>query len=139
MTPSRFEDFSGVHIHKEAFCLMKYQAEDESEVEWIWNSRDGVTPFCVLSRTGKMMRHVQWAYDRYLPHYRPVRGERFFVDFTQEMAEPQAREYVERYWDHEEYPMREGYPDKNAAAAALLSDWLRVPGSPAVREATGTV
>lgn len=93
------------HRHVEAYCLMKYQAIDGSEVEWIWNSRDGVTPFCVRSRSGKEMRHVDWRLDRYLPNYRPVAGERIFVDLPPAVAREDAERKVEAYWDDPAYPI----------------------------------
>lgn len=37
------------HLHKEAFCLMLYRGVESGEEEWLWNSRDGVTPFIIWS------------------------------------------------------------------------------------------
>lgn len=56
------------HEFKDAFRLMKYATEDQSIVEWVWNSRDGVTPFCISTRDGRgFMNHVQWKFDVYIP------------------------------------------------------------------------
>jgi hypothetical protein len=33
--------------HNEAFKLMKYVNNVDGYVEWIWNSRDGITPFTI--------------------------------------------------------------------------------------------
>ncbi len=127
------------YVHKEAFCLMKYQTEDGSETEWIWNSRDGVTPFVVMSRSGRKMRHVEWARDRQIPEYLPLPGMRIFADLTPERARMIAEKTVARDWDRDwddaEYPMRAQWPTKDAAVADIAADLLRQPGTPDLIEA----
>ncbi len=86
--------------HKEAFCLMKYASDGGRTVEWIWNSRDGVTPFIVMSLDGIEMLHVQWSLDRYLPNYQPLPGERIFVDLTEQGAAEIAEKIVEKNENH---------------------------------------
>jgi hypothetical protein len=115
------------HRHAEAFCLMTYRTEDGAEIERIWNSRDGVTPFIVSSRDGREMRHVEWSRDEYLPDRQPQAGERIFVDLTPEIAERHARERVERYWDDPEYPMSRMCATKDEAIATLAK---YEPGAP---------
>jgi hypothetical protein len=80
--------------HREAYCLMKYASRCGTVVEWIWNSRDGVTPFIVTSRCGKEMSHVQWAFDVRIRNYKPLPGERIFVDATLELLKPAAEKVV---------------------------------------------
>ena len=71
--------------HCEAFCLMRYQTEDSKSIEYIWNSRDGVTPFCVMAKDGvSMMQHTNWKGDELRPHHKPQPGDRIFVDLTLE-------------------------------------------------------
>ena len=124
--------------HPEAFCLMKYATDDGSEIEWIWNSRDGVTPFCIRTRSGeKEMRHIDWQFDICIPHYKPSKGERIFVDLTRERAEQFARERVETYWNHPEYPMSERtdlWTNKEEAVVYLANSLLEHPGAPALIE-----
>ncbi len=127
---------SGKYRHAEAFCLMKYAADDGSEVEWIWNSRDGVTPFISHSRTGREMRHVDWHLDRCEPNHRPQVGERIFVDLTREKAEQYARELVERNWNREQYPMSARWAAKEEAIADLVADMMEQPGQPDLVEVT---
>lgn len=115
---------NGGYLHKEAYCLMKYASRDGSEVEWIWNSRDGVTPFGIHSRSGAEMSHVQWQFDIRIPNYQPLPGERIFVDMTDGQADLMARSNVAAWWDHDEYPMRDAYPDQETAIAALAKDYL---------------
>jgi hypothetical protein len=95
------------HESPDAFMLMRYEGAGGRR-EWIWNSRDGVTPFCITSADDAVeLHHGNWHLDRYEPRYVPPIGSRVFVDLTEELARPRAIEYVERYWDHEELPMRE--------------------------------
>lgn len=95
------------HHHAEAFRLMRYQADDGTEDEWIWNSRDGVTPFIVTLRSGKSARHVNWAGDIYNPDHRPKPGDRIFVDLTPERAIEKRRVFVDLWWDNPKMPMRD--------------------------------
>lgn len=100
--------------HAEAFCLMQYATEDGSERELIWNSRDGVTPMYITSRSGREMRHVNWRDDRCLPDYEPPDGSRLFVDMTRQHALEIARRILARHGvtDIEEiHQLAEGYLD----------------------------
>jgi len=110
--------------HREAYCLMAYVSDDGLTGELIWNSRDGVTPFCVTSRDGVEMTHVDWAKDVYAPQFRPVPGMRVFVDMTKEMASEAARENVERWWDHPEYPMSKRHRTKEDAAKVFAKEYV---------------
>jgi len=123
------------HLHAEAFCLMKYSTKDGSEAEWIWNSRDGVTPFIIRSRSGKEMTHVDWHLDRYLPNYKPAPGERIFVDLTLPKAIAYARARIERDWDHPQWPASRMWSDKNAAINELAASMLEPKGQPDLIEA----
>lgn len=120
--------------HAEAFCLMKYATKDGSEVEWIWNSRDGVTPFGVRSRTGGELFHTEWNLDRRLPTYQPLAGERVFVDLTRERAEHFARKRIELYWTDAEYPMSQTFSSREQALTVLV-DGMLTPGAPDIIEA----
>jgi len=126
---------NGGYLHKEAFHLMKYATTDGSEVEWLWNSRDGVTPFIIHSRSGAEMRHVQWQFDVRIPNYQPLPGERIFVDITPGYAELLAHQNVDLYWEHPEYPMSQAYADKEAAVEMLTREYLGDGDRPTVIEA----
>lgn len=115
------------HVHGEAFCHMLYRADDGTEEEWIWNSRDGVTPFVITLRSGKEARHVEWHRDRYDPGHQPQPGERIFRDLLPDSAIVKRREFVEHWWDNPEMPMSEhpflGPMGKEGAARHLaMSD-----------------
>lgn len=73
----------------EAFCLMKYRNEYDGYVEWIWNSRDGISPFVVSDIRTELrgspphhltMLHDDWHEDVPIPNYIPPIGSRIFMD-----------------------------------------------------------
>ena len=87
--------------HGEAFCLMRYRDEVTDEVEILWNSRDGVTPFTIMSKAGNPATHTNWGADVRDPDHEPNPGDRVFVDMTKERAQELAQEYVDKWWDQE--------------------------------------
>ncbi|YAG16969.1 hypothetical protein NSTC745_06354 [Nostoc sp. DSM 114161] len=103
---------------------MKYAAEDGSEVEWIWNSRDGVTPFCVSNRTGdKMLQHVDWHLDRRIFDYQPMPCERIFVDLSPDRARQRAERTIEHYWNRDDCAhIRQLFGTKEKAIEGLLAE-----------------
>ncbi len=113
------------HRHGEAFCRMLYRCEGpERHEEWVWNSRDGVTPLiigCPVAGCRTGAEHVEWARDQYQPDYRPVVGERVFRDGTPE----EALVIMWRRW----LGMRDEYPLEPAQALALLEEsWRTAQG-----------
>lgn len=85
------------HNHPEAFRLMEYVSEDDTEREVLWNSRDGVTPFIISSPTsGVELIHKNWKADRYAPNHVPKVGDRIFVDLTLQRARVFAARQVEQ-------------------------------------------
>ena len=112
------------YLHGEAFCLMKYQTDDGTETETLWNSRDGVTPFMLLSKTGKKMSHIDWRSDKCVPDFKPPSGMRVFVDATRELVTPELNEYVDQIWDDPNYPASKQWVTKQECFDALLLDWL---------------
>lgn len=121
--------------HSEAFCVMKYASDDGNEIEFIWNSRDGVTPFVIPMRSGQEGRHVDWSMDTCVPDYHPAPGTRVFVDTSPESYRQYAVEMVEKYWEGVPgYPkMSDNWETKEAAIAALSQEGT--PGSPSMVEA----
>jgi len=87
------------YAHKEAYCLMQYQDTANGEIEVLWNSRDGVTPFCITSRAGNEALHIQFAEDRCEPMHVPALGDRVFVDLSIQRAREMRTAYVEAWWD----------------------------------------
>ncbi len=85
------------HMHAEAFCLMQYACACGHR-EVIWNSRDGVTPFCLnCPSCGEAdLHHVNFKGDVYAPKHSPHHGQRIFVGMTQERADSLALAHVIR-------------------------------------------
>lgn len=93
------EEVKRSHRHVEAYCLMQYEDTVTGEIEIIWNSRDGVTPFVITSKNGNEARHINWNQDLYNKDYLPVPGERIFVDMTESLARESAEKLVEKNWN----------------------------------------
>ena len=109
--------------HNEAFNLMQYESKDGRERMVIWNSRDGVTPFgCSHPETGTELLHVRWNEDIRAVDHKPEVGEWIWVDLDPEKALQQTMARVEEWWDHPEYPMRDAFESKDAAARVLMKD-----------------
>jgi hypothetical protein len=109
---------------------MHYASEDGSIMEVIWNSRDGVTPFCIASKDGETeLRHVDWHLDRPAPLHKPQPGDRVFVDMTEERATEKAEAFVEAHWEAKEFPMRKYFASREMAIAHYASEWCQ-PGAP---------
>lgn len=139
MTKELRESLRAKYRHGEAFCHMMYVSDDGRQIEWLWNSRDGVTPFILVSASGKKMSHAYWGEDRFDPDYKPTTGDRIFVDCKPEMVRDKAVEYVKRFWESAEYPMK-GVFDVSAtredAVQHFITEWSK-PGSPHVQTVGG--
>lgn len=67
--------------HGEALCLMKYASADGQLIEWLWNSRDGVTPFGIgFPPNG--LTHADWHEDAFAPNFVPPVGMKVFVSWA---------------------------------------------------------
>lgn len=123
------------HSHAEAFSRMQYECKGCGHVEWLYNTRDGVTPFgvdCVAC--GGEALHARWNEDRYQPDYDPPPGSRIFVDMTPEIAAEQAKPYAESMWNHPAYPAREHgtWETVEEMADYFAAEWCKTPGNPAL-------
>ncbi|MCF6120843.1 hypothetical protein L2449_28880 [Mesorhizobium muleiense] len=124
----------------DAYMLMKY-TNDAGEVEWIWNSRDGVSPFGVQSRHGKgHLTHADWHEDAFVPNFVPPVGMRIFVDLTMERALVSARRQVTESWDRGNCQMKDhphlGPMGQEGAAAALAKEYVGNGYQPTVEVVT---
>lgn len=78
--------------HNEAYKLMRYTTETERHTVWVWNSRDGITPFnlilnpdtweatVVTDPAGEMFRHKNIQEDAFVPNWIPPVGTLIFMD-----------------------------------------------------------
>lgn len=105
-----------VIFHGEAFALMKYQNKVTGRIEWLWNSRDGVTPFVIddplcpageidrfvkRQAAGKVdertepdprhMAHTDPGEDAFLPNFIPTDGTRIFMSWSDAPAPYKAQ------------------------------------------------
>jgi hypothetical protein len=109
---------------------MQYQDEVTGEIEYLWNSRDGVTPFTITSKDGNSAQHVNWEQDLYEPLHMPRIGDRVFVDLTLEHARVYRTRDVERFWDNGEFKMSNSYSSKEEAIEELAESDVKTEGSP---------
>ena len=76
--------------YNEAYCLMLYRCKVCGALEILWNSRDGVVPFCISCRfcheegTMPNMLHTAWQFDTRQVHYKPFIGQRVFTGKPEE-------------------------------------------------------
>lgn len=122
------------YLRPDAFVVLRYRAlDDPGDVEEIWNSRDGVTPYTVLLRSGRVGTHTDWTSMVHRPDYDPPPGSRVFVDLTEEIARSKAEAYARTIWDNkgaEGMLARNQYETVDAMITALTAD-IR-PGEPAL-------
>lgn len=118
-------------LQKEAYCIMEYHCEKCHTSEFLWNSRDGVTPFiinCVHCEKGEM-RHINWQGDKREVWHIPKKGERIFITMPNEVNDLYVRKRIEMYWENEQYPMREMFANKEEAFKKLSGD-MQKEGEP---------
>lgn len=122
------------YLRADAFVLMRFRSiDDPGEVEEIWNSRDGETPYAIMLPSGATATHVDWSSMVSRPKFTPPPGTRVFVDLTEEIARANAAAYVTKIWDNqgaEGMLARHQYTDADSMIAALIAD-IR-PGEPAL-------
>ena len=74
-----------MYNHNEAYAKMLYQCEDCKNIEVLWNSRDGVTPFIIAcSLCDSDMQHICFELDVRLLWIKPEIGMRIFIDCPRE-------------------------------------------------------
>lgn len=126
------------HLHAEAYCLMRYVAdEDPGEVEVIWNSRDGVTPFVIALRSGHSASH-DFEGDRYDRDYVPKPGERVFAAMTEELSVQVAERNYDRFAASGEPGIRRRLielGDRRTAVRYLAAQY-NTPGAPVLLAVT---
>lgn len=106
---------------------MQYR-DDLGNRYFIWNSRDGVTPF-IVHCNGRMAEHVNFAEDQRIPDYDPPIDSYVFVDLTHELALERRQRYVEKYWDVGDVPLSSYFPNKETAVRELVTHDVQ-PGAP---------
>lgn len=112
------------YFHKEAYFLIKYKCKTCSSAEYIWNSRDGVTPFIVPCKTcSKEAYHGSWDQDQRIIQYDPPQRSRIFIDTPKEIHDFLLRVRINRQWEDGSYPMMVHFPSKSSAFKELEKDY----------------
>ncbi len=122
--------------HGEAFCHMRYLADDGSEELSVWNSRDGVAPFVIGLPSGKGATHVDWHQDRFDPTHVPAVGDWIFVDLTPQRALQAAQRNAQRFWDDPTLPARQSFDSVEDLADMLAASYLEPRGGPDLVQVT---
>ena len=69
----------------EAYCIMLYRCEKCKKIEMIWNSRDGVTPFCVnCVNCNGLMQSFAWKVWVRIKKLEAIDNIRVFIDSSNE-------------------------------------------------------
>lgn len=101
--------FKKNHTHAEAYCAMQYECENCKSIEVLWNSRDGVTPFCIASGCcdGHLSQHIRFEQDTYYPTFPfHLAIRRVFVNHTTESARCSSVKFFEEFGEKimDQYP-----------------------------------
>lgn len=106
------------HQYVEAYCWMYYETDDGSDGVWIYNSRDGVTPFIHLEN-GKEYTHTEWSKDLYRPNYKPKEGDRIWVTMSKEEWTDLKMDYVNKI------DMEQGFPVETISGPMSKEELLK--------------
>jgi hypothetical protein len=99
--------------HVEAFCLMFYRCEKCGQLEVLWNSRDGVTPFIIgCSECDGNMVHINMKFDHAVEDHIVEKGERVFIDMPESLKETFARRSLKAYKESKYYDPKEIITDE---------------------------
>lgn len=117
------------HQRAEAYCLMIYEGQVSGAQIRIWNSRDGVTPFCTYIE-GEEFRHAHWRQDSYQRYHVPSVGDLIWVDLTLERAREHRRLFVDlNYEGMKDHPYFEGM-SQDEMVERMAQDDTQQPGQP---------
>jgi len=110
--------------HVEAYCLMTYSCCKCGFTEILWNSRDGVTPFMIgCPKCNGLMKHISFKDDERNETYIPEKGQRIFVDLTEERNRICMKQCVDNNWNRKPYPASEMYKSKEQMMNELCKDF----------------
>ncbi len=87
------------HQFKEKFALMWYACKCGHR-ERIWNSRNGVTPFCTTCPScGQAdLQHDDWHLDQEAPNHVLFNGQRYWADYTKKRAK-QSVDFIKAMYE----------------------------------------
>ncbi len=109
---------------RDAFQLMEYTCQGCGKIEMIWNGRNNVSPFCIpCSSCHDDMTHSSWYKDVRIVDYKPIKGQRYFADFTKERAKEYAIARI-NVFKGTEYETKEGTPKYDELYLELIDSAL---------------
>ncbi len=118
-------------MQAEAYCLMTYKCTECGRHEELWNSRNGITPFCITCQHCQgTARHIDWKSDRCVPDHVPDDNQRVFVDMTTDRMHAIHMNRVNDCWEQDKYPMKEHFETKGEALELLMVAWDESRGVP---------
>lgn len=113
------------YAHREAWKVMEYATDDDSEREVVWNAGDLAAPYYITLPSGALAHHVHWADAERMPEDWPnPPGLRMFVKMTPARARHKAEQQVATWWA-DPFTRRElhaRFGDDQAAAVNALTD-----------------
>ncbi len=116
------------HPHREGYALMRYDSTDSSEMVYVWNARNGVTPHgFTCPDTGTQLTHREWAVDMVKRDHIPNLGTLVWVNLLESVARKQVIVSVDWAWDDPEYLMREAFTSKESAVDILTAGMFPDP------------
>lgn len=121
-----------LYTFNEAYMLMYYENPETKMGFMVYNTRDGVTPFCVFE-DGKEYQHTHWGMDKrpneaYVKSTIMVPGQRIFRDVTPEEGRNFAIARL-RQAKGTPYEVAEGSDRWNELLESLTKDFSK-PGEP---------
>ena len=110
--------------NNDAFLLMNYRCEKCGQLEIIWNSRDGVTPFTAkCQKCDGWISHILWECDKRTPEYKPKIGSRIFINLTEGRYNQKKKEYIDNNWENGPMAMCKAFKTKEEAFRILANDF----------------
>ena len=122
-------------LHPDAYKILVYEDEKTGELESIWNSRDGVTPFTIPSRTGGGISDHRYSagLEHAYPLFVPPLGMRVFVAMSESRAMYIAAKQVSERWDS---GMSDSFSSRDQAIKVLTASIYQDGEAPDLVEVT---
>lgn len=114
---------------------MKYKCQSCGEIEELYNSRAGVTPFIVSClKCGGQSQHMpqSLAEDIYDPEYIPKPGQRVFFSMPLELAQIFARRNLELFEKSAHTPPAAGTAERKELYARLVNNYYHNGEAPCI-------
>jgi len=108
--------------YPEAFKVMRYGCKKCRNVQLVWNSRNGVSPFSIGCSCGGSADHIQWERDKLCIEVDVAIMEgakKMFISPSPERYVEFVKEHVQKNWDH----FSEGFDSFHEACCAKVAQY----------------